>query len=131
MKKNISLITFNTDYILNILITFKNTLNILTTILLNCFFLHFNMITKKFFFFFLLRKTGENRWERVGEKHQCKKHHSVASHMHPDQDWTCKPGMCPDQESNRWPFALQDEVQLSVGLSGQLLRSFKLYMWLV
>ena len=34
-----------------------------------------------------------------GEKHQCERG-SVASHMHPDKDWTCNPGMCPDQESN-------------------------------
>ena len=25
-------------------------------------------------------------------------------------DWACNPGMCPDQESNRWPFALQDDA---------------------
>ena len=26
-------------------------------------------------------------------------------------DWTCSPSMCPDWESNWWPFALQDGTQ--------------------
>ena len=29
----------------------------------------------------------------------------------PTGDWTCNPGMCPDGESNLWPFTLQDDTQ--------------------
>ena len=31
----------------------------------------------------------------------------VASHMVLTGDPACNPGMCPDWESNRWPFGLQ------------------------
>ena len=31
----------------------------------------------------------------------------------PARDWASNPGMCPDRESNQWPFALQDDAQLS------------------
>ena len=33
------------------------------------------------------------------------KHWSVVSRKHPDQGWTCNPGVCPDWESNPRPFA--------------------------
>ena len=35
------------------------------------------------------------------------KHQSVASHMPPTRDLHPNPGMCPDRESNQWPFSLQ------------------------
>ena len=47
---------------------------------------------------------------REGEK-EGEKHWPIASFMHPNWDWTCNPGMCPDWESNRRPFALQDDTQ--------------------
>ena len=44
---------------------------------------------------------------REGEKHQC----VVTSHTPPTEDLAHNPGMCPDQESNRQPFGLQDNTQ--------------------
>ena len=45
--------------------------------------------------------------EREEEKHQC----VVASHTPPTGDLACKPGMCPDWESNQQPFGLQFSTQ--------------------
>ena len=45
--------------------------------------------------------------EREGEKHQC----VVASHASPTGDLACKPGMCPDWESNRGPLDSQAGAQ--------------------
>ena len=50
---------------------------------------------KDFIYLFLDRK-------KEGEKHQC----VVASHAPPMGDLACNPGMCPDWESNWWPFGL-------------------------
>ena len=57
-----------------------------------------------FIYFFLERGRG---WERGGEKHQC----VVASHAPPTGDLTHNPGMCPDWESNQWPFVSQAGTQ--------------------
>ena len=61
---------------------------------------------KSFFFFkdfiYLLLERGEGK-EKEGEKHQC----GVASHMPPTGDLARNAGMCPDWESNRWPFGSQ------------------------
>ena len=48
------------------------------------------------FYFFIFRQRGREG-EKEGEKHQC----VVASHVPPTGDLACKPGMCPDWESNR------------------------------
>ena len=42
-----------------------------------------------------------------GEKHKC----MVASHAPPTEDLACNPGMCPDWESDWWPFGLQASAQ--------------------
>ena len=50
--------------------------------------------------------TFRERWregERQGEKHQC----VVASLSRPTGDLAHNPGMCPDWESNQWPFGSQ------------------------
>ena len=57
-----------------------------------------------FIYFFLERGRG---WERGGEKHQC----VVASRAPPTGDLTRNPGMCPDWESNQWPFGSQAHTQ--------------------
>ena len=54
------------------------------------------------FYLFIFRERGKEG-EREGEKHQC----VVASWAPPTGDLACNPGMCPDWESNRWPFGLQ------------------------
>ena len=57
---------------------------------------------KKRFYLFIFRGRGREG-EREGEKHQC----VVASHTPATGDLAHNPGMCPDWESNRWPFGLQ------------------------
>ena len=57
-------------------------------------------------YLFIFREKGRER-KREGEKHQC----VVASHSFPTEDHACNPGMCPDWESNRWPFGLQAGAQ--------------------
>ena len=47
--------------------------------------------------------------DREGEKHPC----VVASHVPPTGDLAHNPGMCPDWELNRGPFALQAGTQYS------------------
>ena len=71
-----------------------------------------NKQTHKTFFFFLrfylfLFKERGREGEREGEKHQC----VVASHAPPTRDMACDPGMCPDWELNRQPFASQAHAQ--------------------
>ena len=56
-------------------------------------------IFKKIWFIYF-RERGREQ-ERVGGEHR-----SVASRMPPTGDLTCNPDMCPDQESNQWPFGL-------------------------
>ena len=48
--------------------------------------------------------------ERERNTHVREKRPSVASHSH-HQDLARGPDMCPDQESNRGPFALWDDTQ--------------------
>ena len=43
--------------------------------------------------------------------HIWEKHQLVASHMPLTGDLAHNPGMCPDQESNRWPLSLWDDIQ--------------------
>ena len=45
----------------------------------------------------------EGKERREGEKHQC----VVSPHMPPTGVLACNPGMCPDWESNWWPFGWQ------------------------
>ena len=54
---------------------------------------------------FIFTEKGKEE-ERGGEKHQC----VVVSHMPPTGDLARNPGRCPDWESNRRPFGLQDNA---------------------
>ena len=65
----------------------------------------FHSFFKKDFVYLFLEKGREG--ERKGEKHQC----VVASHTPPTGDLASNPGMCPDRESNQWPFDLQAVAQ--------------------
>ena len=51
---------------------------------------------------FIFRERGREG-EREGKKHQC----VVASCAPSTGDQACNTGMCPDWESNWWPFGLQ------------------------
>ena len=58
---------------------------------------------KNLYFFRFFKKNFIERGkegEREGLKHQC----VVASHMAPTGDLAHHPVMCPDWESNQWPF---------------------------
>ena len=59
----------------------------------------------KDFIYLFLQRGREGEWE--GEIHQC----VVASWTPPTGDLACNPGMCPDWESNQWPFGLQAGTQ--------------------
>ena len=61
----------------------------------------------KILFIFFFRKKGKEG-ERVGEKYQC----MVASSAPPTGDLAHNPGMCPEWESNWWPFGSQDGSQI-------------------
>ena len=62
----------------------------------------FSILFLKDFYSFIFRQRGRER-EREGEKHQC----VVASHTPSTGDLAHNPGMCPDWESNLWPFGSQ------------------------
>ena len=59
----------------------------------------------KDFIYLCLERRGEG--EREGEKHQC----VVASCTPPTGNLAHNPGMCPDWESNQWPFGSQAGTQ--------------------
>ena len=61
-------------------------------------------------YLFLERGEGEEK-ERERKINVREKYWSVASDTCADWDQTCNPGMCPDQESNQWLLALQDNTQ--------------------
>ena len=58
------------------------------------------------FYLFIFRERGRET-ERKEEKHPC----VIASLAPPTGDLVCKPGMCPDWELNRQPFASQSSAQ--------------------
>ena len=60
----------------------------------------------KIYFTYFFRERGRER-EREEEKHQC----VVVPRVPPTGDLACNPGMCPDWEWNRWPFASQTSAQ--------------------
>ena len=55
---------------------------------------------------FIFRERGREG-DREGEKHQC----VVVSHAPPTGDLSHNLGMCPDWESNWWPFGSQASTQ--------------------
>ena len=65
-------------------------------------------------YLFIFRERGREG-EREGEKHWCERETSVSCLLSDPwsltRDWTHNLGMCPDQESNQWPFSLQDNAQ--------------------
>ena len=53
--------------------------------------------------------------EREGEKHWCDRNIDWFPFIHvPNGDWTCNPALCPDQESNPWPFWFMRQCSNSV-----------------
>ena len=67
-----------------------------------------------FNFIYLFLERGEGREkERERNIDVREKHQLLAPRMCPNQDWTPKLGMCPDQELNWWPLALQNNTQLT------------------
>ena len=63
-----------------------------------------------FFFFFFLERARKG--EREEEKHRCVKNTSTSCLSHaPNWGLGPNPGMCPDQESNWWPFSSQASAQ--------------------
>ena len=63
------------------------------------------ILFSKRFYLFIFRERGREG-EREGEKHQC----VVASWAPLTGDLAHNPGMCPDCESNLWPFCLQATI---------------------
>ena len=57
-------------------------------------------------YLFIFRERG-TEGEREEEKHPC----VVASQAPATGDLAHNPGMCPDWESNRWPFGSQAYIQ--------------------
>ena len=62
---------------------------------------------KKHFIYLLLQRGGGREKERERNSNVWKIHPLVASHTPPTGDLAHNPGMCPDWESNQWPFSLQ------------------------
>ena len=63
----------------------------------------------KFIYFF--RERGERREkERQRNINVREKHQLIAFPTCSNRDQICNPSMCPDQESNPWPFSLQDDT---------------------
>ena len=60
------------------------------------------------FYLFLERGREKERETNSGLREI---HWSVASHMPSTGDLACNPGMCPDWESNQWPFGSQTGTQ--------------------
>ena len=60
---------------------------------------------KDFIYLFLERG---REGEREEEKYQC----VLASHVAPTGDLAHNPGMCPDWESDQWPFGSQPTLNL-------------------
>ena len=63
------------------------------------------LFLKRFYLFLFRQRRREG--EREGEKYQC----VIANHMPLTGDLASNPGMCPDWESNQWPFGSQVGAQ--------------------
>ena len=71
----------------------------------------YSYFLKKYLFIYSFQRKKGREGERERNIDVREKHQPVASHMHPNQDWTPNPGMCPDWESNWRPLALWDGGQ--------------------
>ena len=77
-------------------------------------FLHFFILHPRIYHWFQRKRKGEGEW--VGGREREKKHRCerTINQLPPKWavtgDWTCNLGMCPNQESNPWPFGLQDNT---------------------
>ena len=64
-----------------------------------------------FIYLFIYRSRGR-KGEREGETHWCERETLIGCLLYAlSQGLTHSPGMCPDQEPNRWPLSLWEEVQ--------------------
>ena len=95
-------VSFSLDHIGDTISIWLNTSNVnpgllakVKILLPSLFF--FVFFFKDFISLFLERGEGN---EKEREKRQC----VVASHIAPSGDLACNPGVCPDWESNWWPF---------------------------
>ena len=76
---------------------------------LSAFSPHWNIFLKDFIYLFLEKRKGRKRggetstWER--------NINPLSLPMPPTQDLACNPSIFLDQESNQWPFGLQDNIQ--------------------
>ena len=61
------------------------------------------------FYLFIFR--GGKGWRKGSTDDVWEKHRSVVFCTPPTGDLAHNPGMCPDQESNQWPFSLQADTQ--------------------
>ena len=68
-------------------------------------------IFKKDFIYLLLERREGKEKERERNMDVQEIYRLVASPTPPTGDLVCNPGMCPDWESNWWPFSLQASIQ--------------------
>ena len=62
------------------------------------------------YLFTFREREREGKWG--GEKYQCKRNIYRLSLLHtPTRDWTCNPGMCPDQQLNQLPSSSRNNAQ--------------------
>ena len=96
-------------------------------------FIHSHQFLKIFiYFYFWFKREGKEKereetsmWERNID--WLPSVHAPSGHQ------TCNPGMCPDWESNQWPFSLLDEAQPTephqLGYSHQFLHFLILWVY--
>ena len=71
-------------------------------------------------FFFLILTRGHDFKERGRETLIWEKNvHSYPLMRAPTWDWTCNPGVCPDQELNPQPFGLWNDAQTNLSHNAQ------------
>ena len=80
-----------------------------------CFFNHCAFLSYEIFIYLYIFLDRGKRREKERKRNITvrEKHRWVASRMRPDRGQSHTQDMCPDQELNRWPFALQDGTQPS------------------
>ena len=63
------------------------------------------------FYLFIFRERGGREKERERNIEVWEKHQLAVSCGPPTGDLACNPGMCPDWESNHWPFGSQADTE--------------------